>query len=230
MNDSILYHQEAGAATDRTTSGHGGDSSRRRRLARASGANQPTPTTGAQVVGSSSQQQQIQTLTGQRLIIPCRNSSRSPLLATGSENQTRRAGGAGQPPAARSRLPPASSGGLGAAQFPAMNGIALIVWHKDDQLNSPIFAVDARGGSIRDAKQQAISDSLKGRARVQLVEQPPAGSMGASGPVPGSGPPALVIEEARLDDSGLYTCTVEFDRAPTQTYQATVGVSGEYEF
>jgi hypothetical protein len=83
-------------------------------------------------------------------------------------------------------------------------------------LNSPIFAVDARGGaSIRDAKQQAISDSLKGRARVDLAADSTFGL------------PGLIIDEARLDDAGLYTCTVEFDRAPTQMYQATVGVSGE---
>jgi hypothetical protein len=159
--------------------------------------------TTIQTPASDPGQRAVQALTGQRLTIPCRNSTRGLPSAATIADQSRRAG-------TPVRSKPATSG-LGMAPFQSGGGVALIVWHKDDQLNSPIFVLDARGGPLKDAKQQAIADTLKGRARVDLID----------------GGVALVVDEARLDDAGLYTCTVEFDRAPTQAYQTSVGVSGK---
>lgn len=103
--------------------------------------------------------------------------------------------------------------------MPQTTGVALIIWHKDNQLNEPIYALDARGSAtLRDAKQQVIADWLKGRARLELLEV-------NTRPLP-----ALIIDEARLEDAGLYTCTVEFNKAPTQTYVTRALVSGEFFF
>lgn len=94
-------------------------------------------------------------------------------------------------------------------------GISLIVWHKDDKLNSPVFTADARGASsLREAKQQTSYESLRGRARLEESTRLDSRGLGST--------PALVIEEAAPEDSGTYTCTIEFYKAPTQTHQAHV--------
>lgn len=94
-------------------------------------------------------------------------------------------------------------------------GISLIVWHKDDKLNSPVFTADARGvSSLREAKQQTNYDSLRGRARLEESTRLDSRGLGST--------PALVIEEAVPEDAGIYTCTIEFYKAPTQTHQAHV--------
>ena len=140
----------------------------------------------------------LQALTGQRLIIPCRNASSRGLsqpqaasAAAGGGDQPARSRGQTAP---RSRQTQANLANFGGQLLThGASGLALIVWHKDDQLNSPIFAVDARGASIREAKQQAIGDSLKGRARVELMG---GAGAGAGAEQTNSGQIALVVEEA----------------------------------
>lgn len=95
-------------------------------------------------------------------------------------------------------------------------GISLIVWHKDDDLDQPIFIADARGvESLGDAKQVISSNALKGRARLE-------DSSGQKRPTSQTTSPALVISQPSLLDSGLYTCTLEFHKAPTQIHQVRV--------
>lgn len=97
---------------------------------------------------------------------------------------------------------------------PSTGGISLIVWHKDDQLNEPIFVADARGVvSLRDTKQQTLAEHLRGRTRLDVATQ--------------NGLPGLQIDEATMQEAGAYTCTVEFHKAPTQTFQVRVIVVGK---
>lgn len=101
-------------------------------------------------------------------------------------------------------------------------GVSLLVWHKDDQLDQPIFIADARGvESLREAKQVISFDLLKGRAR--LDEAALEAKQGAQSNVP-----ALVITQPNKSDSGLYTCTVEFNQARTQTHQVKVQMISKY--
>lgn len=105
-------------------------------------------------------------------------------------------------------------------------GIALIVWYKDKQMESPVFSVDARNvQALRDAKQVVVdsSSSLRGRAHFEESTRVDARSgIGLN--------PALVIDELAPADAGLYTCTVEFHKAPTQTRNTRVQVIGELGF
>jgi len=128
------------------------------------------------------------------LLIPCANLSG----AAQAEGQRRAQTSRQRPSAAAGRL--------------AASALTVIVWHKDDQLDRPIFSVDARGSSsLREAKQQIGSQQLKGRAHLEAEDWSQPGSN-----------PALVIEEARAQDGGLYTCTVEFYKAATQTHRVLV--------
>lgn len=96
-------------------------------------------------------------------------------------------------------------------------GISLIRWYKDQQLESPIFSADARGAaSLRQAKQVIGLDLLKARARLEESTRVDSRGLGQI--------PALVLEQSRKLDEGFYTCTVEFHKAPTQTHQIRVQV------
>lgn len=162
-------------------------------------AKQTTMTTAAT---KSPKVGQVRALVGQRLVIPCANLSLN--LAEQVAIGQRRLG------VSRSRQP-ANVG----------QGISLLVWHKNDQLDSPIFSVDAKEvASLREAKQRTNSEQLKGRAH--LEESGRADSRGANAA------PALVIEEASKDDEGLYTCTVEFHQAATQTHKIQVSLIGKF--
>lgn len=205
-----------------TTSATGGNASRRGhplvarvRPPRSAGA----PSQGAPA--GSGQLALVQALVGQRLSIPCSNRTGGGAAAADHHHHPQ----AGQ--AARSRAPAAqrSRGQTSAAdrrhQWPAAatSGVSLIVWHKDDQLNSPIFVADARGaGSFRDAKQQAGAESLRGRAHLEV--EPANGRPGVL--------PALLVDDVTVQEAGIYTCTVEFHKAPTQAYQVRVIVVGEF--
>lgn len=145
----------------------------------------------------------VQALAGQPLSIPCGNLSIGPVELSASQRSRPVAA-----PAAGQR------GRLGAGSSARALAVALIVWHKDGQLDSPIFVADARGaGSFREAKQQVGADWLRGRAR-----------LGAPGE---RALPALQIDEASAAESGTYSCTIEFYKAPTQSFQVRVQVVGE---
>lgn len=105
--------------------------------------------------------------------------------------------------------------------------VALVVWHKDSQINEPIFAADARGAdSLRGARQKVNSESLSGRARLIAVQNRPDETNGSTAQLQTQSP-ALEIDEAQASDAGLYTCTIEFDRAPTQTHRTIVRLIGK---
>lgn len=161
----------------------------------------------------------IRALLGQRLVVPCSGSptaNQHHQQATGG-NQTLASGS--EPPLALGRRRPLT-GKLRGKSVANGQGISLIVWHKDDQLSSPIFTVDARGApSLREAKQQTSADSIKGRAHLEESTRLDSRGLGAT--------PALVIDETNPADAGLYTCTVEFHKAPTQTHQVQVELVGE---
>lgn len=171
----------------------------------------------------------IKAVVGQRLIIPCSNSSLSELASTAKvvtaatrpvssstpmPGATRRQNQRFRQPLGRENGNQSSVGSQ--TRSPANGqGISLIVWHKDDKLNSPIFTADARGASsLREARQQAGSESLRGRAHLEESTKMDSRGFGST--------PALVIEEASPEDVGVYTCTIEFHKAPTQTHQAHV--------
>lgn len=106
-----------------------------------------------------------------------------------------------------------------ASGAPNGQGISLLVWYKGNQLDTPIFVADARAAtSLREAKQQTSADWLRGRAHLEESTRLDSRGLGAT--------PALVIEEATIDDVGLYTCTVDFHKAPTQTHQVNVSLIG----
>lgn len=141
---------------------------------------------------------QVDVLLGQRLVIPC-NHTAAPVAA----GQTRQRAKHG-----RGQLRPNGQ------------GISLLTWHKDSQLDMPIFVADARGtSSLREAKQQTNAEWLRGRAHLEESTHLDARGLGAT--------PALVIEEATSSDSGIYTCTVDFHKAQTQTHQVNVSLIGE---
>lgn len=101
--------------------------------------------------------------------------------------------------------------------------ISLLVWYKNDQLDTPIFVADARAttsGLLRDSRQVINADSLKGRAHVEDASLQAASSRLQQRLQQAT----LVIEDPQADDSGLYTCTLEFVAAPTRTHQVRVQV------
>lgn len=89
--------------------------------------------------------------------------------------------------------------------------VSLLVFHKDSQLDTPIFVADARNsaGSLRDSRQVISLEMLKNRAHVDQNQQQQ---------------PVLIIEDPNSEDSGLYTCTLEFVADPTRTHQVRVQV------
>lgn len=98
--------------------------------------------------------------------------------------------------------------------------ISVLAWYKDDQLDAPIFSVDAReSSSLLEAKQQTHAEELRGRARLEERRQGGASISAAN--------PALVIDEAQAADAGLYRCTVEFSTEPTQTFEVRVALLSE---
>lgn len=202
--------------------------SRRRRIARSTAKSSRART--SQSAGGSSDSSPpmqapaadatIQASVGQRLTIPCSNLT----LAT---NEQMLVGRSSQANNRQHQRPMADTLVVGGAQrqrpinLANGQGISLIVWHKDDQLDSPIFSVDARGASsLKEAKQQTGSQNLKGRAHLEestLVDSRGFGST-----------PALVIDEAGPQDGGVYTCTVEFHKAATQMHQIRVLLISKY--
>lgn len=184
---------------------------------------------------SSSNSLIIKAVLGHRLTIPCSNLSLSEIanfanagkVITAAAGSARANGGSQQTTPSTSRRQnqrlrqPSPSSLLGVKESAAARtvangqGISLIVWHKDDKLNSPVFTADARGASsLREAKQQTNYESLRGRARLEESTRLDSRGLGST--------PALVIEEAVPEDAGIYTCTIEFHKAPTQTHQAHV--------
>lgn len=147
---------------------------------------------------TSKQMNIVHALLGQTLTVPCANLTNLRELSNRSQ----------QPP---TRLRPTTT--TSSSKTNKQQQVALIVWHKDHQLDSPIYTVDARlSSSLLDAKQAAGVESLRGRAHLGSVE---AGAGGVQ-------VPALVVHEAQPNDAGVYTCTLEFNRAPTQTHVTSV--------
>lgn len=169
---------------------------------------------------SPTNQAQVRAIVGQRLVVPCFHRQVQQL--------------AGSRPRPRTHAPAQPS-----------ETVSLIVWHKDNQINEPIFAADVRGAhSLRDARQKINSESLHGRARLIAVvddaEQTgaaltgnPTANRSTSGASAKNGAPqhislpALEIDEAQLGDAGTYTCTIEFNKAPTQTHRVAVYLIGK---
>lgn len=103
---------------------------------------------------------------------------------------------------------------IGSSSQRDFSDVSLIVWHKDNRLDSPIFTADARtAGSLAEAKKVVSWDHLAGR--VQLDYQSDHSTA-----------PALVISEPVGEDAGIYTCTIEFYKAPTQTHQVKAEIIG----
>lgn len=147
----------------------------------------------------------VQALLGQRLVVPCNHTAAGTSQARGLQRPSVNHQG-------RTKMRPASGA-------PNGQGISLLVWYKGNQLDTPIFVADARAAtSLREAKQQTSADWLRGRAHLEESTRLDSRGLGAT--------PALVIEEATIDDVGLYTCTVDFHKAPTQTHQVNVSLIG----
>lgn len=150
----------------------------------------------------------IRAATGQRLVIPCSGNFQQ----SASRSSTTRYLATGLPSSVRSTTTAATLNN---------QEISVIVWHKDDQLTSPIFSIDARdAASLREAKQQIRSISLRGRAHFEESITTTAVHGSEHGIVHTY--PALVIDEATHQDAGLYTCTVEYNKAATQTHKIRV--------
>lgn len=144
---------------------------------------------------------QVEALLGQRLAIPC-NHTAAPITASPTRHQL---AGSKQN---RVRLRPNGQ------------GISLLTWHKDSQLDMPVFVADARGvAALREARQQTNAEWLRGRAHLEESTHLDARGQGST--------PALVIDEATSSDAGIYTCTVDFHKAQTQTHQVNVSLIGE---
>lgn len=188
--------------------------SSRVRTSQAAGSNGSPPLQAA-AAGAT-----IQASVGQRLTIPCSN-------LTLASNEQMLAGRSSQAGNRQHQRPMADSLVVGGGQrqrpinLANGQGISLIVWHKDDQLDSPIFSIDARGASsLKEAKQQTGSENLKGRAHLEESTRVDSRGFGST--------PALVIDEAGPQDGGVYTCTVEFHKAPTQMHQIRVLLISKY--
>lgn len=155
----------------------------------------------------------IEAVAGQKLIIPCGNST----LANQLSSVAITINSSGVNKRQRFRQQQQQQQQMGKT-ITNGQGISLIVWHKNDRVDSPIFSVDARGtSSLREAKQQTNLDELKGRAH--LEESTRVDRRSGLGLMP-----ALVVDEAQTGDSGLYRCTIDFYKAPTQSFQVKVVV------
>lgn len=153
-----------------------------------------------------------------RLVIPC-NAQTSPTVTSsttitqdqidGSRLNSRRNFGMSNRVNANSTATMANNLNTNASNG---NRISLVVFHKDSQLDTPIFVADARNsaGSLRDSRQVISLDSLRNRAHVESDSRQQQ--------------PVLVIEDPQSDDSGFYTCTLEFVADPTRTHQVRVQV------
>lgn len=149
------------------------------------------------------QVQEVDALLGHSLVVPCVGGGGARLGRSYPPTLAQVSGRARAPRPSKTATP----------------SVALVVWHKDSQLNEPIFAADARGvDSLRAARQKINSETLVGRAKLISVAQQTDDARHL---------PALEIDEAKPSDAGAYTCTIEFDRAPTQTHRARVRLIGE---
>jgi len=162
----------------------------------------------------------VRALLGARLAIPCGT--------WGAGSHWWPAGNAAE---SSSRAPSRRAGQLrGETGAPSGEQIALIVWHKDEQLDSPVFVVDARKSSSLATARQTAGPGAQGahlgggRARVGSLSLGGASDLASEwqGATSGASTPALFVDEADPKDAGLYTCTLEFQRAPTQTHQTRV--------
>ncbi|XP_071512238.1 cell adhesion molecule 2-like [Panulirus ornatus] len=85
--------------------------------------------------------------------------------------------------------------------------VILVLWYKDG-LGAPIYSYDSRGNSISDARNWADEKTLGGRGHFDLKATPAA----------------LVLDNVRAADEGLYRCRVDFKNSPTRNARTNVTV------
>ncbi|GFY40125.1 ig-like domain-containing protein [Trichonephila inaurata madagascariensis] len=92
----------------------------------------------------------------------------------------------------------------------ADDGVALILWYKDEA-PSPIYTLDARQGTLEQARQSAVS-TLDHRAYFNMINRPAF----------------LQLDPVQEEDAGEYRCRVDFHKARTVNTVITLKVIGEW--
>ncbi|GFU00828.1 nephrin [Nephila pilipes] len=80
----------------------------------------------------------------------------------------------------------------------AEDAIALVLWYKDES-TTPIYSLDARQGSL-DQARHAAKDSLNARAHLSISERPAF----------------LKLDPVMMEDEGEYKCRADFKKARTR--------------
>ncbi|XP_071037315.1 neural cell adhesion molecule 2 isoform X1 [Parasteatoda tepidariorum] len=88
----------------------------------------------------------------------------------------------------------------------ADDGVALILWYKDEA-PSPIYTLDARQGTLEQARQSAVS-TLDHRAYFNMINRPAF----------------LQLDPVQEEDAGEYRCRVDFHKARTVNTVITLKV------
>ncbi|KAG8185570.1 hypothetical protein JTE90_007971 [Oedothorax gibbosus] len=88
----------------------------------------------------------------------------------------------------------------------ADDGVALILWYKDE-FPSPIYTLDARQGTLDQARQSAVS-TLDHRAYFNMINRPAF----------------LQLDPVQEEDAGEYRCRVDFHKARTVNTVITLKV------
>ncbi|GFQ89341.1 ig-like domain-containing protein [Trichonephila clavata] len=89
----------------------------------------------------------------------------------------------------------------------ADDGVALILWYKDEA-PSPIYTLDARQGTLEQARQSAVS-TLDHRAYFNMINRPAF----------------LQLDPVQEEDAGEYRCRVDFHKARTVNTVITLKVT-----
>ncbi|XP_022238856.1 uncharacterized protein LOC111085286 [Limulus polyphemus] len=95
------------------------------------------------------------------------------------------------------------------AAFPNKDGIALVLWFKEDS-GVPFYSYDARSDSTYKTAHFS-DDPLGSRAQFYL----------------NSRPPALKIGKVKKDDEGEYECRVDYRRSRTEKWKIFLNVTGK---
>lgn len=91
----------------------------------------------------------------------------------------------------------------------AEDAIALVLWYKDES-TTPIYSLDARQGSL-DQARHAAKDSLNARAHLSIAERPAY----------------LKLDPVMLEDEGEYKCRADFKKARTRYMSVYLKVVGK---
>lgn len=94
----------------------------------------------------------------------------------------------------------------------AEDAIALVLWYKDES-TTPIYSLDARQGSL-DQARHAAKDSLNARAHLSIAERPAY----------------LKLDPVMLEDEGEYKCRADFKKARTRYMSVYLKVVGKRKY